>query len=66
MRRRIALDDGAVMAPPLTAEQAFLSGVVVASVEHTLRLMGEHGWPFWAAALVARSETEIVLALMEE
>ena len=46
--------------------ESFLRGVTGSSVEHTLRLMSAHGWPFWAAALVARSELEIVLRLMEE
>ena len=27
--------------------------------------MAAHGWPLWAAALVARSELEIMLRLME-
>ena len=54
------------MRPSLTAhEEAFLRGVGGSVVAHTLRLMAAHGWPLWAAALVARSELEIVLAAME-
>ena len=38
------------------AYESFLRGVLGSAVEHTLRLMAAHGWPLWAAALVARSE----------
>lgn len=49
----------------MTGREAFVRGVVGSAVEHTLRLMADHRWPLWAAALVARSELEIVLRLME-
>ena len=47
------------------AREAFLRGVTRSAVEHTLRLMAAHDYPLWAAALVARSEMEIMLRLME-
>ena len=49
----------------MTGRDAFLHGVTASCVEHTLRLMALHGWPFWAAAAVARSEFDIVLRLLE-
>ena len=47
------------------AREAFLRGVLGSSAEHALLLTARHGWPFWTASLVALSELEIVLHLME-
>ena len=53
------------MTSPCAARESFVRGVLGSSAEHALLLMARRGWPFWAASLVALSELEIVLHLME-